>query len=324
MTTPAVRELALEMPQAELHFLTDKPCDQIFQKSSYIHQIWLYPRRQPFSQKVLFWQKIRQAQFDCVIDFSGASRSAILSRFSGAKKRVGLQCNRSFLYTDIVQHGKFGDYSALHKLELLEPLGITSYSASLDFFIDDTARGEAQALFDKLGIIESDIVISLSPVSRQNYKIWNPQHFAKIADHLIERFSAKVFFLHGFGEEDQVDAVRQAMKYKPLPAFDVPTLPQTVAILEKTHLHLGNDNGLRHLAICANTPSLAIFGRPHAKNWNPPNSKIHHAIEYDPGCKSACVYPNCHLECLEGIKPEQVLQTAIDLLNLPKNSSLRQ
>ena len=314
MTTPAVRELANHLPHAEIHFLTDKPCNQIFQHSPYIHKIWLYPRHQNWQHKFLFWQKIRQSRFDSIIDFSGSSRSALLSWFSGAKQRIGFQVHRSFLYSNRVKYGKFGDYSALHKLELLQPLGITSQSDHLDFFIDEKDCQYATALFDSLGIQKHDTVISISPVSRQPYKIWNPQHFAMIADYLIQNYSAKILFLYGYGEEHQINAVRQAMTFSPLPLFDIPTLSQTVAILEKTYLHIGNDNGIRHLAICAKTPSLAIFGRPHAKNWNPPNSKIHQAIEYDPGCKNACVFPKCHLECLTGIQPEQVLEKVIALL----------
>ncbi len=323
MTTPALRELACHLPDAEIHFLTDKPCDQIFQHSPYVQKVWLYPRKQHVLKKILFFSNIRQARFDVVIDFSGSSSSALIAWFSGAKRRIGFRVSRRFLYSESIQHGKFGDYSALHKLELLQPLGVTSRSADLDFFIDEQARHDAGVLFESLGIQHDDLVISMSPVSRQPYKRWNPQHFATLADYFIKNYDAKILFLYGYGEEDQINAVKNAMTYQPLPAFDIPTLPQTVAILEKTHLHLGNDNGIRHLAICANTPSLAIFGKPHAKNWNPPNSQIHQAAEYDPGCKNACMYPKCHLECLSGIAPEQVLEQATFLLNLSRKARVQ-
>ena len=91
------------------------------------------------------------------------------------------------------------------------------------------------------------------------------------------------------------------MKMPALPDYSVPTLSETLSILKRVDLHLGNDNGIRHFAVAADTPSLAIFGRPRAANWTPPEETRHRAIEFDPGCKKNCVYPKCKLECLKGV-----------------------
>ena len=79
-------------------------------------------------------------------------------------------------------------------------------------------------------------------------------------------------------------------------------------------MHFGNDNGPRHFAIAAGTPSLAIFGRPWAANWTPPQSNKHFTIEFDPGCKNKCYYPKCNLECLTGVTVEVVKSELVKII----------
>ena len=99
-----------------------------------------------------------------------------------------------------------------------------------------------------------------------------------------------------------------------LPDYAIPTLSETLAILNKVDLHLGNDNGPRHFAVACGTPTLTVFGRPWAVNWTPPRQSLHRALEYDPGCKNKCIYPKCDLECLHGVTVEAVRNELEDMI----------
>jgi len=96
----------------------------------------------------------------------------------------------------------------------------------------------------------------------------------------------------------------------------IPDLLQTRALLGKMDIHFGNDNGLRHLAIAARIPTLGIFGKPSAVNWTPPGPTQHRSVEYDPGCKQSCTYPECeHLSCIRDVPVDEVHQALKKLLN---------
>ena len=153
-------------------------------------------------------------------------------------------------------------------------------------------------LLEQLGVQPDDRVVSISPVSRQPYKRWPLENFAQLADWLIEQYGVKILFVYGPGEQEFVDIVRRQMRYEALPNYDPPNLAQTRALFEQVILHIGNDNGPRHFAVAADIPTVAIFGRPLAMNWTPPNQNRHLSFEFDPGCKTQCDYPNCQLECL--------------------------
>ncbi len=73
------------------------------------------------------------------------------------------------------------------------------------------------------------------------------------------------------------------------------------ALLERADLYVGNDNGPRHFAVALGTPTVTVFGRPLAENWTPPaapGATPHLTVEHDPGCKRACTYPRCGMECI--------------------------
>ena len=100
--------------------------------------------------------------------------------------------------------------------------------------------------------------------------------------------------------------VRAGMQGAMLPDYPVPSLLELAAIVERAQLYVGNDAGPRHFAVAAGIPTVGIFGRPRPENWTPPDDARHRAVAYDPGCKSACTYPQCGLECIQGVSLEAV------------------
>ncbi len=315
MTTPSIRLLRESFPDANLTFLTERPSDQVLRENNFLDEIIIYQNSESIFQSISFLYKIRRNKFDCVIDFFGNPRSSLIVAFSGAPIRIGFNFRgRSWVYSHPVKIEEGEKYSAHDKTRLLGPLGIFSNNFRLDFFENKKDKIFVKKLFEKLGINEKDFIVSLSPVSRQPYKVWPPERFAKVADWLVKNYNAKILFLFGPGEKHFVDSVRLAMIQKSLPDYNVPTLSQTLSILHRVNLHFGNDNGPRHIAVAAGTPTLAIFGRPWSANWTPPESTNHYSIEFDPGCKSKCNYPKCNLECLTGISIESVKKELVKII----------
>ena len=317
MTTPSIRLLRESFPEAHFTFLTEPPFDQVLRENPYLDEILLFRKTETLRETLRFFPDYPHHQFDTVIDFFGNPRSALITRFSGAPIRIGFDFRgRSLAYTHPVKISTEKTYAAQDKAQLLKPLGISAEDFGLDFFTAEKDQNYADDLFEKMGIKNKDFVVSLSPVSRQPYKVWPAERFALIADWLIKTYNAKVLFLFGPGELHFIDSVRKAMTQTALPDYAVPTLTETLAILNKVDLHLGNDNGPRHFAVAGGTPTVTIFGRPWAANWTPPQQTLHRTLEYDPGCKNKCVYPKCNLECLDGVTVEAVQN---ELENVMKN-----
>ncbi len=314
MTTPSIRLLRESFPEAELTFLTEVPADQVLRNNPFLDEILIFRKAQTISDSISFFRNLRDQQFDCVIDFFGNPRSALMTRFSFAPIRIGFGFRgRSWAYTHPVKISSELSYAAQDKAQLLGELGISTDDFELNFFPDEQDKEYAEQLFSQLGIRDGDFVVSLSPVSRQPYKVWPAERFATVADGLVQKYKAKILFLFGPGEEHFIDSVRGSMRQKALPVYDIPSLTETMAILNKVDLHFGNDNGVRHFAVAGGIPTLTIFGRPWAANWTPPKVDLHSTLEHDPGCKNNCTFPECKLECLYGVTIEAV-QTELEMM----------
>lgn len=300
---------------AEIHFLTQKPSHLIFEHNPYVQKVIIFPKDLTLKNIIRFIRSLRNERYDIVVDFMGSPKTALTGWLSGARKRIGFNFRgRNIFYNAPVESANHLDYSGLKKAHLLSKLNLELPEPKLDFYIPDSDRHYADQLFKQLKIDTNRPLVSVSPVSRQPYKVWPAEYFAAVCDSLVETFNAQILFLWGPGEYHFIEDVRKAMKMGSLPDYDIPTIGETVAILEKVDLHLGNDNGPMHFAIAADVPTCAIFGKPLKKNWSPPNSPKHVAIEYDPGCKRTCTYPNCQLECLTGTKPQHVIEQLGKLL----------
>ena len=321
MTTPAIRALRKSFPDAIISFLTETPSDQVYKYNPHLDHLLVYPKKKSIRELKKFYRRIRHQNYDCVIDFQGNPRTALLSRFTGSGFRIGFDFKgRNWVYHRAVSFPSDSTYSAQHKMKLLELLGAESTDLELEMKFSSEDHDYALELLKSLGAQPGRLQVSVSPVSRQPYKVWPTVHFAKLIDWLIESYGAQVYFLHGPGEEHFIDSVTMEMKNDPMPPVGIPNLLQTRALLAQMDLHFGNDNGLRHLAIAAGIPSLGVFGKPSAVSWTPPEQTIHRSVEYDPGCKNNCTYPNCdHLSCIRDVPFNEVHQALKDLLSEHKN-----
>jgi ADP-heptose:LPS heptosyltransferase len=309
MTTPTVRALHHDQTEWEIHYLTQKPANQIFDYSPYIKKLIIHHPHANLRQTFTLIKKLRAEHYDVIIDFLGSPRTAIISYLTGAKVRVGFNLRvRRWFYTNAVEVNQDVHYSADKKLSLLKPLHVDGELTKIDFFISGQDRQKSQEILKQLGVKKDRPLVSISPVSRRNYKVWPAQNFALICDFLVEKYQAQILFLWGPGEYHFIKAVKEKMKHSTLADYDIPTIRETVALLEMVDLHIGNDNGPMHFAISASKPTIAIFGRPNPLNWTPYHAKKHLYVEYDPGCKKGCYYPKCGLECINDLKVEKVIE----------------
>ena len=307
LTTPSVRALHQHRPDMEIHYLTQVPAHQIFLCNPYISKTIAISARPKWKEIVALLCQLRKGSYTVAIDFMGSPSTALIGLLTGVRKRIGFKRRgRNMLYSYSVEKPQGVDYSAREKLHLLTALGVVSDNTELDFYITDRDRVSASNILKRLGVTHKRPLVSVSPISRRAYKVWPAKYFAEICDYMIDAYNAQVLFLWGPGEYRFIRKVKESMRHSSLPDYDIPSIAETVGLLELVDLHVGNDNGPMHFAVAAGSPTVAIFGKPQLKNWTPPNNSRHLAVEFDPGCKESCFYPKCDLECLKRLQPEAV------------------
>ena len=321
MTTPAVRALKMQFPDAKISFLTEPPSDEIFRNSPFVDEILCYNRKYKLHEHIKFIQGLRKKRFDLVIDFFCNPRSTQIAFLSGAKYRIGFNFRgRSVFYTHKISLIDVREaYSPFHKLALLAPLGIEAKNCKIEFPCSAQDYQYAEHLITKWKITKNDFVIALYPASKHKECAWPVKNFAWVADNLIETYSAKILFICGPGEEEFINGVKHSMQRVDMTIMDdkIPalSLAQLRALFEKIDLYIGNDSGLAHIAISAGTPTVRVFGQPDPSNWMPPENMLHKFVEYDPECKKSCNFKKCRqYRCITDVDKKIYLHKIMELI----------
>ena len=308
MCTPSIKILREKIPNASIHFLTEKLGEQVLENNINIDQIISVDRKMKTVDFFALVKRLRKEKYDAVIDFFSNPKSAQLTFLTGAGARCGFAnwsrnwaFNRGLEYQD-----EFAlEYAALTKSRLLGLLDM-EFSEIPPIEMDTTENDIefAANFWSDLDISPDDKIIAFCPVSRRDYKIWEPENYAFIADSLVESENVIIWMVYGPGEYNLVEPVVSLMRNSAIINYPMPNLQQLRALYERCTLYFGNDGGNKHIAITAGLPTVTVFRQLNPENWTPPNSKIHITFaEGNPG-----------QEPLGSIKKEDVLEKIKSIL----------
>ncbi len=319
MCTPSIRALRQSFPQSSISFLTETESEPVLRFNPYLAEKIILDKKR-YGNFFYLWgivRDLRRKKFDLTIDFFGNPRSAYFTFLSGAKFRLGFDLSfRKIWYNLLAPRGNSSEYAALSRLKALRTLGVESDDCRLDFYLSDEARNFAEKFFLKEDLKDDNLIISVSPTSRRKFNFYHLERYAKICDWLMNEYSAKIILAWGPGEDKIVWELAAKMKNKPLISPQTPTLLELGAILERGDLHIGNDNGTKHIATALGKPTFTIYGPNSPLSWTYPDPQRHDYIKKEVEC------PNCekekhkceNLECLD-YSVDEVKEKISEFLN---------
>jgi len=314
MCTPAVRAFKKKYPNCTLDFLTEHP--DVLQGNPRIDTIiYVDPSRQlnPLYQFQLI-RKIRKNRYDLVADFFANPRSAYYSFLTGAETRLSYGYgHRRWAYNLLPPKPTVPLYAASDRLNLLRPVSVQSEDPALEFYPSDKDRAEAKKILKPL---LGNRIATISPVSRREYRRWAVERFAEIGRKLKSEFGFEIVILVGPGEEKYGEKLSGLLgKEKPLFPM-VNRLGLLGAIFEYSSLHIGNDNGPKHIAVACGAPTFTVFGADNHLSWTFPDSEKHYFItpsEIDPECRRG--NHKCGPECINKITVDAAYEKLRDLVS---------
>jgi len=313
LTTPAVKVLRDHYPESHISYLTETGPAMLLQENPHIDRIIERDRRGGIIRDAKLVRSLRKAKYDLVIDFFCNPRSAWMSFLTGSPYRVAAyHAGRSWWYTHTpgIQGGK--GYAAEDKLALLRAIGIDGELVPPAIHVSDDARLYIDIFFTRQDVKNKTPVITIDPTSRRQAKRWISERYVQLADRLVEKYSATVIFIWGPGEKEMVDSLIKQGKYQHILACST-DLMQLAALLDRSHLHIGNCSAPRHIAVAVGTPSLTIMGPTDPESWTFP-SPIHRVVRGNVTC-IACGKTQCTThECMQALTVEEVKNAAEQII----------
>ncbi len=266
---------------------------------------------------------VRAGRFDLVVDLQGLLRSAVLGWASGAPVRIGFANGREgspWFYTERVPVPNPAVHAVDRYLLVARHLGAQPERPdSLAFPLprDPQAESWVGALLQSEGVQAGTALAAVNPSARWVTKRWPAESFAAVADHLQEKVGARAVLIGGQAERSVGEEVIRRMQTRPIDLVGRTTVKELIALLRRLRVLVTNDSGPMHLAAALGVPVVALFG-PTDPGRTGPYGAGHTVLRSGIPC-SPCFSRTCRntklMECLTTIRPEQVIDATMPLLN---------
>jgi heptosyltransferase-2 len=330
MASPLLRTLRAGLPEANIVHVGRPASLAVLNGSGWCNAFFLDGSKTLRGLR----QTIRMIRFfdvDTAVLLPNSFRSAMMVRLGRAKRRIGYRRDgRGWLLTDKLdpprdETGKFLpapmiDYYA----RLLEPLGLTLDSRTMELPLPAPEEESADALLHEAGYDPQKPLVMLNPgASFGRSKLWPVERYAATAETLIESRDAQIILnaAPNLNERTLAAATAERMKHTPLLNFARRdnTLGLLKALLKRCDLLITNDTGARHIAAAMGAGVVTIFGSTDPA-WTVIDYPRERIVRIDVPC-SPCQKKDCPLpsgakrmQCLTGIGVETVLAAAEELL----------
>lgn len=307
-TFPALGMYRYKFPDHRIYYVVEEEFAELATIIPYINEMIIIPRNMGPKDLSNFRKKIKNLNIQRVIDFHSGPKSAILTRISGARERIGYRTpNRNWAYTHLVPR-KFKNtptHSVFNQVRLLGPLGIDSKNIP-PYPIIPIRKEKTDKMIQSLPRSGPDVIIHIGAKTR--FRDWGIKNYLSLIQ-LLEADGCLIYLL-GQNLEERKRGEYLAKKSQVKNLTGLLSLIDILYLISRSRIYLGVDSGPLHLASLTTTPIVAIYG-PNlpaiSGPWRRENVKI---LQADLNC-IPCSQKKCKFEtvkCMQNVTVHQVYE----------------
>ncbi|MBS0652149.1 MAG: putative lipopolysaccharide heptosyltransferase III [Verrucomicrobia bacterium] len=285
LTSPVFTNLKRAMPQAEIDAFIYKDTLPMLEGHPSISQFLLYDRNwkklfplKKILKELSLLKKIRNAQYDLVINLTEGDRGAIAAWASKSRYRVGFDPGKKGLlgkrniYTHIVKNCPHPRHTVEKQLDVLRRIGIfpTGDEKDVSLHIPASSSQRVQEMLSQEGLSIGGYIV-IHPVSRWRFKCLSTEQIARLVTALHQRGEKIVLTASPDPDELQmIDDICSKIPEIPILNFAGKTgLKELSALIGFAKALITVDSVPLHIASATKTPVVALFGPTSDQNWGP-------------------------------------------------------
>ena len=188
---------------------------------------------------------------------------------AGIPHRIGISTPRENFWTRIFErflreryvYGYDQQQVPEFSQRLFATLGVQPEPERRELFPSDADRRNA-ASFWQQHALDGQTVVAICLGAGKAYKLWPVERFAEVADHLIERYRAKILLVGSGGDKERSAAMAAAVKHREavVDATGQFKLLELAAVVQPCKLFVAADTGPLHVADTMKVPVVDIAG----------------------------------------------------------------
>ena len=328
-TFPAVALIRRRYPEAGIYWVASQAFVGIITLFPAVNGVIVF-RRERLGQlrncpeALTFLRELRQRPYDIAVDFQGLLRSGLITRVSGARRRIGFREAREgarLFYSEKVAVPPTVKHAVDRNVFLVRSaLGITEPMSIPDLVSPREAVEAARELWGRQPFAANGPVLAVAPAARWPSKTWPPAFFAEVISRVAREIEGVRCWLLGTHDERVVaDAVAGACSgLKPVNLAGETALATLVELLRGSGVLLTNDSGPMHLAAALRVPTVALVGPTDPELTGPYGDR--HAVFRGQCPHSPCRHRRCPLPdraCIANVAAADVAAAVVQFLRQP-------
>lgn len=319
--TPTIRAIRQRYPQARITALVFPTNAGVLYANEDIDEIILHPTGQtftPIGYMRFLWQ-MRRHHFSLAVEFR--PYTWWLSNLCGVWRRLSFDMPVYQWFIPLGPRPWKDRHAVTSYATLIRLLGLRVDSSRLVVRTTEHDRAAIAQFLAAEGIAPHQRIIALHPGGEgfRGMKRWEANRFAVLGDHLARRHDARVVILGGRDELPLAREVAAAMTEPVVIVNGRVSLGQSIALLERSHLFVGNDSAPLHIAGSLEIPTVGIYGPTSLVNYKPVGRFVEVA-RADLVCSPCFFFVGSHPSwagsrcrvptCLHALSVETVLEAA--------------
>ena len=278
LSTALINNLKLNYPSSKIDFALNEGCEEMILNNPQINKVIVYKRKYVNNLSIIHRicheikniYKLRQNNYDLLINLTEGERGAIIALFSGAKKKLGFRVRKGILSKlpifDLVGDDINSQHSVKKDLQFVSLLGKKIIRSEISIFWTIDTERRIDQIINKNQLID---FVHIHPVSRWMFKCWEDDRMARVIDFLIIKKKYKVVITGSNikHERERIDSILRLCKSNPLNLTGQLSLKELAYLSSKSKFFFGIDSAPMHIAAATNTPVVSILGASEATKW---------------------------------------------------------
>jgi heptosyltransferase I len=321
MALPALSDAKAAFPSIQFDWVVDKAFHEIPKwhpavSNTFItnHRVWRKTplkksTRQEFSS---FYKKLRENQYDCIIDAHGNFKTALLT-FLAKGPSVGFNGSSTIEWgSHFFYQTKCSVRKDIHSIERLRGL----FAQALNYPLPQSPANYqvSTCLFEKPPVDLPSKYLMFVPIASYGSKLWPEFQWKE----LIKKCANEgLTILIPWGNEKERQRALRLASSSQVQVLPRLTLNQIGYLIEHAKAVVSVDTGLSHMAASIGTPCLTLYGPtdPNITGTVGENQlwlRSHKTCHVS--CKKKCAFQKEESYCLENISPSSVWDNLSQLL----------
>ena len=327
LSVPSIRSIRERFPTASIKVLVDVRFREVLAECPYIDDVITCDLngRDSGPGFLQLSRRLHRESFDISIDLQNNKASHLLAFLSGISERYGYNNGKmSFLLNRKIALPKKNISPIDHQGYVLGLVGITRIEKRLELWPSHEDEEWAKSFLNSNWLKEGQKIvgISLSASGRWKTKNWPVGYLAELTDTLAREKGIRVVALGTKEDRSLAERYFKKTSAKPIDAVGKTSIGTLIGIIKNCDALLTGDSSPMHIASAVETPFVALFGPTDPQRHAAPGDRkiIRKNMRCSPCYKTTCIKG---IKCMTSIKPEEVFQSLMELMNESQEVKVR-